>query len=472
MSSASAPEEQADALLQRARALLDLGRPAEAVPLAAEAIRLNPDSVQSYCYLGLALMNAGELKQALAALEDAIRHAPNYEWPHRLRSIALQTMGDKQNSLRAAEEAHRLSPDAWQTVHTLADALLGAQQLAKAGEVAERLKTLAPDDADTFDILGRIALAGERLLEAELHLREALKLDPGNASTHNNLGVTLLNQGRVKEAMQFFHSALTADPRVRNAQGNLYLSAKRFLSQHVFGSSKQLLEQISPTVYRYFRHKEEWSFKAGALIYFLFCFLPIVGVLALIAALNWLKGDSPDPFSYFAVGVALNGAILILIGLNWGRHRFRLLADHIPWLAPMVGVIVSPLVFVLIGIFGLAFDPPRGPFYVLAIIGGVVFTTAMIGRKLRGRYYSALARWYPYFDRTRARWKQRLQAVIGNRWVYPFWWTLRNPLTYVVLGAAGMVREAPEADAILWLLVMSAGVVFTGIRLMRYFSRR
>src|SRR5215475_6298510 len=135
MAEVATSADQARLQLRRAQALLDIGRHNDAIPLLTDALRLNPQAVDTYCYLGLALERAGELDRALSVLDEAVKLAPNSEWPHRLQSIVYKEKGQHAAALEKAREANRLSPDTWETLHTLAEALLSSQQLAGAREV-------------------------------------------------------------------------------------------------------------------------------------------------------------------------------------------------------------------------------------------------------------------------------------------------------------------------------------------------
>src|SRR5689334_9308361 len=107
------PAEQAAVQLRRAKALFDINRHRDAIPVPADSLRLNPQCAETYCYLGRALQRTGDYEQSLSVLDEAIKLAPNNEWPHRLQSIAYKEQGHSEAALDKAQEAHRLDPGAW-----------------------------------------------------------------------------------------------------------------------------------------------------------------------------------------------------------------------------------------------------------------------------------------------------------------------------------------------------------------------
>ena len=89
----------------RAAALVDLGRPGEALPLIGEAIAQEPQNARYRCILSLALLRVGNVSAAELAARDAIGLDPEMEWAHRLRAQALGVLGrtDEALAVRASE---------------------------------------------------------------------------------------------------------------------------------------------------------------------------------------------------------------------------------------------------------------------------------------------------------------------------------------------------------------------------------
>ena len=409
MTAAVNPEDQARALLERAQILLDLGRHADALPLIVEALRLNPDAVEMYCHLALALRMAGQRKQALTVLADALKKDPNHEWPHRLKAVTYRELGDLKLALECAKEAVRLAPDLWLTNFVLANVLLSSLRLSQAREIAERLRGMEPNNSHVFDLSGRISLARKDLLDAETHLREALRLDPQNASAHNSLGNVLTEQGRTVEAVQCFERALAVNPLESGAQSNLYEGARRLRSQSLLSTSKGLLARLSPTVYSHYLQQEQGSATVGWFILLFKIVLPVSAVLALIGFAQYRLTDAIDVSGYVWSGLFVSGVLIFARLRGWGQRYFEVSSTTVEWISTLSAWIFNPFVFLLGGGLGLYLDEQRWALYIVTLIVGLVFGVRRSARIVRGWYYGHASRLYPH-----AEYKTRLAGLF--RW--------------------------------------------------------
>jgi tetratricopeptide (TPR) repeat protein len=468
MAEAATSAEQARLQLRRAQALLDIGRHNDAVPLLSDALRLNPQSVEAYCYLGLALQRAGELNRCLSVLDEAIKLDPNNEWPHRLQSIAYKELGQHQAALEKAREAQRLSPDAWETLHTLAEALLVGQQLPEAQKAAERLRRVAPEKASTFSVLGRIALAGRQLLHAEMHFREALRLDPQNVNAHNNVGSALLEQGRVKEAMAFFDSALTLSPTAKVAQSNLYLGARRLRSRSWLATSRSLLMRISPKVYNYYLHREQDSFKIFFFVFLCKLVLPLAALLTVVACgIQYFTGDVNVP-GFIMSGLALVAFFLALARWGWTGSYFMASATQVQLITTLSAWLFSPLTLGGLGGLGLALDPDRWVIYLLMLIVGVTFLARRAVGEARGVLYRLVSGVFPKLLTVRSRWARFVAESRAGRGLCTTFKVLKNPATYLGIGIAGTMYMHGDPAGAAWFPVIIISLsfsLFKGLRL-------
>jgi len=91
----------ADAYVSLAGALSLAGRPAKAIELILQGIRLNPFSPPYYFYeLGLAQFGLGQFDKAAASLERAIALNPDDRWSHRVLLAAYGHLGRKADAER------------------------------------------------------------------------------------------------------------------------------------------------------------------------------------------------------------------------------------------------------------------------------------------------------------------------------------------------------------------------------------
>jgi len=213
-----------DPASERARVLLDAGRPAEAEEVLRNALAAMPEDGTTWCLYALCLVRLGRAEEALHAASRAAALEPEEEWPHRLASIALCSLGDHGRAVVAAREAIRREPDLWQTHAQLA---LAAHELKNPGAADEAWRaaahavTLAPEEAETHFVMGVVAQERGDLTTAETAYERALSLDPSHAAAMNNLGLVQLRRGKLHQAVEGFTSSLRSDPRLEVARENV-----------------------------------------------------------------------------------------------------------------------------------------------------------------------------------------------------------------------------------------------------------
>ena len=224
--------------LERAQALVGLGRFDEARSLLLDFVGREPDIAQAWCLFAQVQIATGDPKGALDAAERAAALEPGNDWPHRLRSVALQQLGDDDGSIAAAHEAVTAAPHSWQTHRRLAMALVLAKRnpdeaLAAAGRAAE----LAPHEPDAFCTLGLAHEMRRGHAEAERCYRQALSLDPQHAASHEALARRQLatsrfgRAGNLAGAAAGFRDVVQADPRADHAAKNLELVLRVFIAR-------------------------------------------------------------------------------------------------------------------------------------------------------------------------------------------------------------------------------------------------
>src|ERR1043166_3273747 len=168
-------------------ALLDLNRPAEAIPHFEEAVRLRPGDPSARRNLGTALFRAGRLDESIVQLELALKLKPDMAIAHSNLGTALGMKGRMEEAIAHLREAVRLLPGDLKAENNLGVAL------ARAG----------------------------RFEEAIPHFREVIRLDPGSPTGHLFLAGALRGLGRFDEAIREFQEALKLAPGDQAAQRGL-----------------------------------------------------------------------------------------------------------------------------------------------------------------------------------------------------------------------------------------------------------
>jgi tetratricopeptide (TPR) repeat protein len=224
--------------LERAQALIGLGRFDEAGSTLRELLGSDPDIAPAWCLLAQTQIGLGEMEGALESAERAAALAPDNDWPHRLRSVALEQLGDADGAIAAAREAVAKGPHEWQTHKRLALALSLSKRdpdfaLAAAGRAVE----LAPNEADAHCVLGLTHDARGDKAEAERCFRQALALDPQHAASHEALAHRQLatsrfgRAGNLADAASGFRDVVHADPRADHAARNVELVLRVFIAR-------------------------------------------------------------------------------------------------------------------------------------------------------------------------------------------------------------------------------------------------
>jgi tetratricopeptide (TPR) repeat protein len=172
--------------------LLDVGKPAEAVPLLRQAVHSSPDFASANFALGEALKATGETESAIGQYAAALRLRPDYAEAHNALAVALRESG----------------------------------HLAEALEHFMRAVQAEPEFAEAHSNLGLALWEAGRRQEGIAHYRESIRLKPDDAMTHNNLANALQQEGKFQEAIEHYETALRINPDYPEAHSNLALVLK------------------------------------------------------------------------------------------------------------------------------------------------------------------------------------------------------------------------------------------------------
>jgi protein O-mannosyl-transferase len=170
--------------------------------------RDNP--VAHHC-LGNALLDEGRPREAVVELNEALRLAPgNPDVRHGLGD-ALVATGRAEDALVQFRAALAVTDDAG-THHDLGAAL---DQLGRTDEAIVEYEAAIRRDPRlyvTLLMLAKDLVARGRMGEAEGYLRRALELDPARIDLRRLIAVTLVMDGRVEEAVREYQGLLRLSP--------------------------------------------------------------------------------------------------------------------------------------------------------------------------------------------------------------------------------------------------------------------
>ena len=198
-------------------ALIEQGRPLQAIPLLQRSIALNPRVAAAHHDLGVALLAAGRLELAAEAFSRALRLNPKLPSAHYNLAYALDGLGREGQALSSYEAAVELQPDL-----VLAQNRLGDLYLARRRNKDAKAAYLAVAVATAGTVAGQIAQA--RALDAAGAVAEALsamraivEANPEDARARVALGRFLAQAGESADAAAQFERAATLSPDLQSA---------------------------------------------------------------------------------------------------------------------------------------------------------------------------------------------------------------------------------------------------------------
>ncbi len=195
-------------LLNLARALLSLGRPADALRCCDQAAALGSADAAAYRLRGAALRMLGRADEALANLGQAVRLAPNDAAALTELGIALEANARTHDALACFERAVVLDAGqslAHQHIATLT-AAMGDYERALAS--VDRALALQPHLAALHSNRGNYLSQLDRLAEALDSYATSLAIDPANLDTLHNRAMAYALLGRYAEALRDYDELL------------------------------------------------------------------------------------------------------------------------------------------------------------------------------------------------------------------------------------------------------------------------
>lgn len=219
-----------DEAVERAGALVEVGRAEEAEAVLRRALAADPDDASLRAALAQVLLVRGNTAEALEHADRTVALAPEVSYGHALRSAVLSTdLRRRREAVDAAREAVRLDPEEPFAHRTLARACLRSRWYPEALDAADRAVALDPEDADAHGLRGAALMGRGRPADAEAAYREALRLDPADGDALHDLGLAVGVQGRARqdEARGLFVEAARADPTDEIARTSMASAVRR-----------------------------------------------------------------------------------------------------------------------------------------------------------------------------------------------------------------------------------------------------
>jgi tetratricopeptide (TPR) repeat protein len=216
------PAAQADAraAIGRAASAYGAGDFVQAERLCRRALDGDPSAFDAFHLLGAALVQLGRPEDALRAWDGARAIQPQHVEVLKNYGVVLGRLGRFGDALQIYDEIVALAPGYADAFYNRGIALGSLGRLGEALASYDRAIALAPGDANAFYNRGNVLQRLRRLEEALASYRRVLALHPGHVEALNNAGVTLRAMARLEEALASYDAALAIWPDYAEALNN------------------------------------------------------------------------------------------------------------------------------------------------------------------------------------------------------------------------------------------------------------
>ncbi|MGE0454562.1 MAG: sulfatase-like hydrolase/transferase [Vicinamibacteria bacterium] len=200
------------------RALLELGRFAEAIAPLEVALRLSPRTTTLRAALAHAQAGAGRFEEALATTEAGLAESPRHVALLRMKGRLLLQRGATEQALAALQAGREADPRDVLLRADLANALRGLGRLPEALAEAEAAVEVDPRSAEALVAQGACLAQLGRFDEARAAMARALESAPGHPDAMFFLALADLREGRKAEAAATLEDLLRRAPSYPRAR--------------------------------------------------------------------------------------------------------------------------------------------------------------------------------------------------------------------------------------------------------------
>ncbi|HEX5099183.1 MAG TPA: tetratricopeptide repeat protein, partial [Polyangiaceae bacterium] len=206
---------------EEGKALLVLGRGAEATERLTRAVELAPNDLEAVSTLAVVLMSTGQSALALPHLRHAVALAPNEAAPLTNLGTALLLTGDVGAAAEAFEKVVALEPNDARAHSDFGTACLTQGRIERAVSELTRATELDPARATYRSNLAHALELAGRLEDARASAKRATELDPKLGAAWINAGTIAAKQKRYADARAAFQHAAALDPTDPRPKANL-----------------------------------------------------------------------------------------------------------------------------------------------------------------------------------------------------------------------------------------------------------
>lgn len=195
------------------------GKLTESLSLLDRAVAMRPQSAAAQLNRANALVDRRAYSDAVAGFSRAIAIKPDYAEAYNGRAVAELELGNTQASRRDAETALKLKPGYAEAAFSLGMALAAEDRLAEARRIYLSLLAHRPTWPRVMLELGRVLRREKEAGRAVEVLARARQLDPAQAAIAYELALALRDLGHTLQALAAVEQALALDPGLAQAYG-------------------------------------------------------------------------------------------------------------------------------------------------------------------------------------------------------------------------------------------------------------
>ena len=206
----------------RAEALLDAGRPHQAIDLLSKELATAPDDVQMLRTLTRAQLDV-DPEAALETAKLLITLDPEEHDGHLFAALAHDELGNRSSAVHHGREAARIAPNDPFAVATYA--IVVSRTSFSRGEgmrAAKHAIALAPDDTVGYNAAGAVELHAGRWRRSAKWFERALEIDPHDPMAGINLAIAKQGAGDLAGAFGGTDALLRFDPNDEDARETLH----------------------------------------------------------------------------------------------------------------------------------------------------------------------------------------------------------------------------------------------------------
>lgn len=207
------------------------GRNDEALMLMDRALKLNPEAPEILSNYANVLRALGRMKEALSYYDRALALKPDYAAVFNRRALLLRDMGQLQEALAAAAQALQLRPNDLEALNTRGIVLYDMKDYEAALASYDLALVSGRNSPDTLNNRSLALKALKRPDEALRSVEDALQLRPAFPEAWNNRGIILFELKRIGDAIASYEQALQLRPNYAEAYNNravAHWSLRRF----------------------------------------------------------------------------------------------------------------------------------------------------------------------------------------------------------------------------------------------------